>query len=93
MKHAKSGNDLLEQELTQLTNALIDDKYIRHSNEVDIHSFYGKSLKDSENNVRIGNKADIKHIVTFTNFVTKWYNNVKNILEKCYEHFYKLNLL
>ena len=40
MKHAKSGNDLLEQELTQLTNALIHDKYIRLSNEVDIHSFY-----------------------------------------------------
>ena len=37
---ATSGNDLLEQELTHLTNALIDDKYIRHSNEVDIHSFY-----------------------------------------------------
>ena len=30
---APSGNDLLEQELTQLTNALIDDKYIRHSKQ------------------------------------------------------------
>ena len=47
-----------------MTNALIGDKYIRHSTEVDIHSFYRNSLKDSENNVRIGNKAHIKHIVT-----------------------------
>ena len=62
MKHATSGNDLLEQELTQLTNALIDDNISDILMKLISIRSTENPLEDSKNNIRIGNKAHIEHM-------------------------------
>jgi hypothetical protein len=44
--------------------------------------------------VKVAVNQNIKEeLVTLTEFVTIWYNNVRDELEECYKPFNKINLL